>query len=69
MMRSFRLAALVAGLAMPLALGAQDQGVRIGLTYTAGTRPGVYVLPMRGPLGDSVRAIIARDLDFAGVVR
>jgi TolB protein len=49
---------------LPVALAAQDQGVRIGLTYTAGTRPGVYLLPMRGPLGDSVRAIIARDLDF-----
>lgn len=40
------------------------QGVRIGLTYTAGTRPGVYVLPMRGNDADSIRAIITRDLDF-----
>lgn len=66
MMRSLRLAAgaLAVALALPAALAAQDQGVRIGLTYTAGTRPGVYVLPMRGPLGDSVRAILARDLDY-----
>jgi hypothetical protein len=38
--------------------------VRIGLTYTAGTRPGLYILPMRGAYGDSIRAILARDLDF-----
>ncbi|MBA3854990.1 MAG: hypothetical protein C0503_11275, partial [Gemmatimonas sp.] len=57
-------AALALIVAAPIAASAQDQGVRIGLTYAAGTRPGVYVLPMRGPLGDSVRAIIARDLDF-----
>lgn len=42
---------------------AQD-GVRIGLTYSAGTRPGVYILPMRGTHADSVRAILGRDLDF-----
>lgn len=66
MMRTFRLAAaaLAAALLLPAALAAQDQGVRVGLTYTSGARPGVYLLPMRGPLGDSVRAIIARDLDF-----
>ena len=42
---------------------AQD-GVRVGLTYSAGTRPGVYILPMRGTYADSVRAILGRDLDF-----
>lgn len=42
---------------------AQD-GVRIGLTYSAGTRPGVYILPMRGTHADSVRAILGRDLDY-----
>lgn len=50
------------------AASAQDttvaQGVRIGLTYTSGARPGVYVLPMRGAAADSIRAIITRDLDF-----
>ena len=49
-------------------LSAQDpasqQGVRIGLTYSSGTRPGVYILPMQGLDADSIRAIIARDLDF-----
>jgi TolB protein len=44
---------------------AQSQdGVRIGLTYSAGTRPGVYILPMRGAHADSVRAILGRDLDY-----
>lgn len=46
---------------------AQDttaQGVRIGLTYTTGTRPGVYVLPVTGPNADSIHAIVTRDLDF-----
>jgi TolB protein len=43
---------------------ASVQGVRIGLTYTAGTRPGVYVLPMAGEDADSIRAVITRDLDF-----
>ena len=57
-------AALCAGLGLPAALAAQDQGVRIGLTYAGGSKPGVYLLPMRGPLGDSVRAILGRDLDF-----
>lgn len=46
------------------ALRAQEPGVRIGLTYTAGTRPGVYLLPVTGPYSDSIRAILARDLDF-----
>jgi TolB protein len=49
-------------------LGAQDttaqRGVRIGLTYQPGTRPGVVVLPVTGTNGDSVRAILQRDLDF-----
>jgi TolB protein len=40
------------------------RGVRIGLTYTPGTRPGVLVLPVAGEQGDSIRAILQRDLDF-----
>ena len=59
-------AALVA---CPPSLGGQDtvraEGVRIGLTYTPGTRPGVFIAPVSGgPFADSVRAILARDLDF-----
>ena len=42
-----------------------DRGVRIGITYRPGVRPGLVVLPVAaGPL-DSVRAIIGRDLDFS----
>jgi TolB protein len=46
---------------------AQDSSltVRIGLTYAAGTKPGVLVLPVNGANGDSVRAIMQRDLDFS----
>lgn len=56
---------LLAVAALPL--HAQDtttRGVRIGLSYDPGSKPGVVVLPVSGPLGDSVRAIVARDLDF-----
>jgi len=58
-------ALLLAALLFAPALAAQEpsQGVRIGLTYSAGTRPGLYVLPMRGRYADSVRAILSRDLD------
>jgi TolB protein len=40
------------------------EGVRLGLTYTPGTRPAVLVLPVEGAEGDSVRAILQRDLDY-----
>jgi TolB protein len=66
MMRTFRLLASAAALLcciVPQAQ-AQEQGVRIGLTYTAGTRPGLYILPVQGAFGDSIRAILARDLDY-----
>ncbi|HEV7367036.1 MAG TPA: LpqB family beta-propeller domain-containing protein [Gemmatimonadales bacterium] len=39
-----------------------DQGVRIGVDYTPGVRPGLVVLP--GPGVDSVRAMVRRDLDY-----
>jgi TolB protein len=59
--------ALVA-LAVVTPLAAQDttaqRGVRIGLTYQPGTRPGVVVLPVNGANGDSVRTILQRDFDF-----
>jgi TolB protein len=47
-------------------LAAQDttRGVRIGLVYTPGTKPGVLVLPVNGEHGDSVRAILQRDFDY-----
>jgi TolB protein len=39
-----------------------DEGVRIGVDYTPGVRPGLVVLPGVGL--DSVRAILRRDLDY-----
>src|SRR5687767_8411756 len=62
--------ALMAALAFVLRGGeahAQDSTltVRIGLTYAPGTKPGVLVLPVNGANGDSIRAIIQRDLDFS----
>lgn len=40
-------------------------GVRLGLIYgEGGKRPGIYVLPVAGSSGDSVRTIVMRDLDF-----
>src|SRR5438034_10694380 len=42
-----------------------DRGVRIGIVHRAGVRPGVGVLPGRAQALDSIRAIIARDLDYS----
>ncbi|HEY5441792.1 MAG TPA: hypothetical protein VIJ90_10980 [Gemmatimonadaceae bacterium] len=58
--------ALGALLLISAPLVAQDttRGVRIGLTYDPGARPGVVVLPGKGVGADSIRAIIQRDLDF-----
>ena len=57
--------AVVAALVVSSSLAAQDttKGVRIGLTYTAGAKPGVVVLPAKGVGADSARAIVQRDLD------
>ena len=61
-------AALAALLTLvPIALHAQDtttRGVRIGLSYDPSGKPGVVVLPVSGVGGDSIAAIVARDLDF-----
>src|SRR5918995_5561657 len=40
-----------------------DPGVRVGVDYTPGVRPGLVVLPGSGL--DSARAIIQRDLDYS----
>jgi TolB protein len=40
-----------------------DQGVRVGVDYRPGVRPGLVVLPGFGL--DSVRAIVRRDLDYS----
>jgi len=50
------------------ALRAQDTtntGVRLGLSYQAGTKPGVIVLPVADDEEDSLRAIVQRDLDYS----
>src|SRR4051812_11375674 len=39
-----------------------EEGVRVGVDYRPGVRPGLVVLPGGGL--DSVRAIVARDLDY-----
>lgn len=57
-------------------IAAQDttsRGIRLGLTYEPGTKPGVVILPVRGDAGggggggssDSIRAILQRDLDYS----
>lgn len=55
---------------LPASLFAQDtsaidRGVRIGITYRPGVRPGMVVLPERSTALDSVRAILTRDLDYS----
>src|SRR2546423_14572359 len=42
-----------------------DRGVRIGIIYRPGVRPGFVMLPRKGMGLDSVRAIVARDLDYS----
>lgn len=65
-LRSAAVAALVVVLPLP-ALQAQDtshiEGVRVGITYAPGIRPGLIVLWEPGL--DSVGTIIRRDLDFS----
>ena len=65
MTKSFFL--LLSTLAAATTLAAQDttrvdEGVRVGVDYRPGVRPGLVVLPGRGL--DSVRAMIRRDLDY-----
>ena len=67
--RGARAAALLALAALAAApAGAQDTtsrpGVRIGLTYGGAGKPGVAVLSATGIGGDSMTAIIRRDLDY-----
>jgi len=64
--RTFLIAALLV-LGAASAARSQDttKGVRIGLRYDPGTKPGVVVLPISGANGDSIRAILERDFDFS----
>ena len=62
--------ACLAALASADDLRAQDTtatapGVRLGLSYPRGTIPRVIVLPVDSTPGDSIRAIIQRDLDYS----
>lgn len=61
-------AALAACLGISARAAAQQQdttrGVRIGLTYQPGTKPGVVVFPVNGPGGDSLQTIVQRDFDY-----
>lgn len=66
-----RAAALLAlaGSLLAAPLAAQDttarRGVTVGLTYAPGTKTGIAVLPIAGLHGDSIAAIVARDLDYS----
>jgi len=42
-----------------------DRGVRIGIYYRPGVRPGMVLLPDRNAALDSARVILARDLDLS----
>src|SRR5437588_11075833 len=44
---------------------AVDRGVRIGILYRPGVRPGIVVLTGRVPALDSLRTIMARDIDYS----
>jgi TolB protein len=64
-MRGLLLAAVAALSAQPLLAqdtSRVDEGVRIGVDYNPGTRPGLVVVPGVGT--DSVRAMVRRDLDY-----
>lgn len=57
-------------IAIPGIVWAQDTatvpGVRLGLNYAAGTKPGVIVLPVQDDYDDdSLRTIVQRDLDYS----
>lgn len=62
------LAAVLATLSLSAPARAQDtthRGVTIGLTYDPSLRPGIAVLPVPGPAGDSIAAILQRDIDYS----
>lgn len=64
------LLAVVCTLAVATTVRAQDTttvpGVRLGLNYAAGTKPGVIVFPVNDDYGDdSLRVIVQRDLDYS----
>lgn len=58
------IAILTVVLAAPLQPQDTAKGVRIGLRYDPGTKPGIAVLPIPGDFGDSIRTILERDFDY-----
>jgi len=68
--RYVSLLAAVCAIAFAPRVHAQDTtavpGVRLGLNYAAGSKPGVIVLPVNDVYGDdSLRVIVQRDLDYS----
>jgi TolB protein len=66
--RSIALAFAALCAALPLAAQDTTQGVRIGLVYRAGVKPGVLIAPVGGPNADSVQLMLGRDLDYSDAV-
>jgi TolB protein len=68
-LRCVSLIAIVCSFAAATSVRAQDTtttpGVRLGLNYAAGTKPGVIVLPVQDDDNDSLRIIVQRDLDYS----
>src|SRR6202521_3478318 len=66
--RCICLMTMACSVALPAIARAQDTtapGVRLGLNYAAGTKPGVIVLPVQDIYDDdSLRTIVQRDLDY-----
>ena len=67
-MRALSKVLTLAVLLAPAAARAQDttfRGISLGGTYDPHGKVGITVLPITGAFGDSVRAIVGRDLDFS----
>ena len=60
-----QLALVLLAVAFPAWGQDSTKGVRIGLNYDPSVKPGILVLPVSGSYGDSVRAILERDLDYS----
>jgi TolB protein len=67
--RCVSLMTMMCAIALPVIARAQDTtttpGVRLGLNYAAGSKPGVIVLPVQDDYDDSLRTILQRDLDYS----
>jgi TolB protein len=63
--RHFPVCLAIAMLATSAAAQDTTRGVRLGLTYDANGKPGVAIMQAFGTNGDSVRAILTRDLEFS----